>query len=79
MARKQLGRLQQIFMNSMASGAGIIAGFTPQVLLGLLIFVFGLYIQKINNTLGMAFIVIGLIIGLQYGKAFDMIAKELNK
>lgn len=92
MVKKGGGKLMDIFKTSAASSAGFIFGILPQLLLGVIILIFGLYLinkdknkkNKENNSHGILFyfgivlIVLGSVISLNLAFGIDIIIDQFN-
>lgn len=71
--------LFNIFKMSIASGAGTFVGLLPQMLIGLIIFVIGLTIQKrYGDMVGLPFVVLGAIMMFQTGFAMSVVKEAIG-
>ena len=78
-----------IFKESAASGAGFIFGIIPQLLIGMIIFIYGFYlVKKYKNKnehedvslyyyLGIFLVILGSVVCLNIAMGADIISNEL--
>ena len=90
MVKKGRGRFADIFKVSAASSAGMLVGIVPQLLIGVLILILGIYLLNLDKKsnkgttnhgfkfyLGIVLIILGSVISLNMGFGIDMVMDQL--